>query len=224
MLTYQYLGSYEDVDEQSSKQPSVSDPEVEGLDSPLYQSPEGFYAIPTRPSAAVSSKSIPSWKCDEVHPTITAMEAMTKDAITSILLLNINVFELAQRFALPDLEEYALQKLMSKERYFCNCHLDKLLSLVFDVTAHDDTKLRFPIFLRCVENHAIVQSLPKPVEQLDSQASLAWRYAIKVQQDLTDKDKDMQMQKSAQKSRVADAGEDESARGKRVAEYDSAER
>ena len=46
------------------------------------------------------------------------MGTLTKDAITSVLLLNIGVFELAQRFDLPKLETYAIEKLMTKERYF----------------------------------------------------------------------------------------------------------
>ena len=130
------------------------------------------------------------------------MDAMSKDNVTAVLLLNINVFELAQRFGLPKLEEHAIHKLMEKEQYFPSCHLDKVLSLVFEVTAHDDIKLRHPLFLRCVENRKLVQSMPKAVEQLESNTFIAWTFALKVQRDLNDKDREMHRQKSAHKTEL----------------------
>ena len=103
---------------------------------------------------------------------------MDKDAITSILLLNIHVFAIAQRFSMSKLQDLAIKKLMAAEHYFRYCHLDQILSLIFEVTEQDDEKLRYRVFLRCVENYDIVEKIPDAVELLQANTYMAWKQGV----------------------------------------------
>lgn len=101
-----------------------------------------------------------------VSTTNSHVEVATKDQITSVLQLNIQVYALAQRFDLEDLKTQALKKIKCKEHYLRYCFLDRVLDTVYELTSPDDADLRLWLFQRCVANYKVVQLMPGAVQKL----------------------------------------------------------
>ena len=94
------------------------------------------------------------------------LEKATKDQITSVFQLNVQMYALAQRFDLEDLKTQSLTKIKCKEHYLRYCFLDRVLDTVYELSSPDDADLRSWLFQRCVANYKIVELMPRAVQKL----------------------------------------------------------
>lgn len=137
-LTYQYIKDYDDVGicVAAPRRPTIR----QAYGPSLYS----FF------NTDADQRDI--WKCEEEATAIFKMEYMTLTQITKVLLLNARMYALADRFNLTALKQLAVEKLMSKERYFRYCNLDHFLGTLRAITAPDDIDLLYRVFSRCVDN------------------------------------------------------------------------
>ena len=103
---------------------------------------------------------------------------MTKEDITAILILDLNMYSLAHRFDLIDLMALAVEKIMSKAKYFTYSVLGSVLSVVQEITAPDDLQLRYTLFCRCVVNYEIVELDEIAVRIVKEMSTFGWKLGV----------------------------------------------
>ena len=95
--------------------------------------------------------------------------------LTDILLINAEMYRLADTFLIPALKTMASTKLLAAEHLFFKCEFDKVLDYIWDITADGDVELRLPVYDCCVKNHKLVELRPEIEAQIIELVSFsAW--------------------------------------------------
>ena len=167
-LSFQYVKDYNDVNVAA---PLPGQPTLQQA-----YGPTGFFGFGF---GNTSPDQRNSWRCAGfTSPVVNSMEHMTMTQVIQVLLLNIRMYALADRFNLSSLKKLAVNKLMSKEKYFRYCHLDQLLGTLKAITAPDDVDLLYRVFARCVENYPIMEATPGAVAILETISPFGWSVGV----------------------------------------------
>lgn len=133
-LTYQYLKNYDDVS-------LIRNNPSSGTTLQTRYGPPPSDIFGAAPAPASPAFLADHWHCEDDVSLCTddpITENTTKDNVTSILLLNVQMYNLSHRFQLSKLMKLAVDKFMDKEWCLRYCHLAQVLSKIQEVTTTDD--------------------------------------------------------------------------------------
>ncbi len=149
LLYYQYLGSYDEVS--ATRAHLASTPQDDFSKDPAPVTINYPY-LPWNPTSS-----------EEVIITTNHLlgKSLAKDELTGILCVNIELYQLADMYFLPELQQLAAKKLLAAEQYFVKSGFDDVLGFLWDNTTDDDVPLRLAVYQRCLRNHAIIKLFPK---------------------------------------------------------------
>lgn len=145
LIYYQYLGKYDEI---GICQSYIEAQGSDTCDAPASNEAAQQFAPPARP-----------WNTIPItfgNPKYPSLSSLSKDEITDILLVNIEMYRLGDIFCLPELQATAAQKVIAAEESFMRSDFDTVLQYLWDNTAEDDDQLRFAVFHRCMLNHMAI--------------------------------------------------------------------
>ena len=113
--------------------------------------------------------------------------------LTGIFLVNIELYQLADMYSLPDLQKIAIEKVLGAERFYVKCDFDQVLDFLWKITAEDDAPLRLAVYRRCTKNYETICLFPKIEGKLKELVGfVAWET---MKMDLVDKEQGIKQER-----------------------------